>query len=293
MAPNFSDTEPRRQTADGGTRVPFVKGHGTGNDFVIIDALDGQWDFSPSQVAALCDRRFGIGADGLLRVIKVDGRYFMDYRNGDGSLAETCGNGLRVFCTYLHSRGLLPAGTHHIGTRGGVVSVTISDDGAVTVDMGSAQLTSADSQVEVILDSGGSLTHAALGIAMPNPHCVALVDDLSAAGPLLTKPQVDPQVFPEDANVEFVKPLADTHIAMRVWERGVGETLSCGSGACAAAFAAARHAGLATPWSMHVDVPGGTLTVACDEQMHLHLSGPAVLIATGEFDIDVIAAVSA
>lgn len=264
--------------------LPFVKGHGTGNDFVIIDCLEIELDLNPSDVAALCNRRFGIGADGVLRVIQSDGRYFMDYRNGDGSLAETCGNGLRVFCAYLHSRGLLTTGTHQIGTRGGVVDVVIDEVGGISVDMGSA-VQRAQSCKLGIADGPAVRDYDAVAVAMPNPHCVALVDDLSAVGNLVTKPTVAAEIFPEDANVEFVHIISHDHIAMRVWERGVGETQSCGSGACAAAFVAAQHLELAAPWAIRVDVPGGRLQVRCDEQQHLHLSGPAVLVAKGTVDV--------
>ena len=282
-----------RANVSGQSSVPFTKGHGTGNDFVIIDSLDSGWNATAAQVAALCDRRMGIGADGLLRVVTEDGRFFMDYRNADGSIAETCGNGLRVFCTYLHSQGLLAAGRHEIGTRGGVVIADITADGAVSVDMGPAKLMSGACTVEVLNHAGTASTLGAIAVAMPNPHCVAMVDDLAEAGPLSTKPTVDVALFPDDANVEFVRWVADAHIAMRVWERGVGETLSCGSGACAAAFAAATAAGLQGEWTLTVDVPGGQLTVSFDQRGHLHLAGPAVLVATGHVDMSNLTAASA
>ena len=260
--------------------LPFIKGHGTGNDFIIIDDLAEDYDFSPLEVAALCDRRRGIGADGVLRVIKQDGIFFMDYRNADGSVAETCGNGLRVFCTHLFHRGWLESGEHIIGTRGGNVSVVINSSGLVTVNMGAAKVLASDCSVTI----AEGRTFKSQAISMPNPHCVAIVDSLADAGALVGKPSVSADVFPSDANIEFVQIHDRGHITMRVWERGVGETLSCGSGACAAAHAAAAHLDLSASWSMRVDVPGGTLQVSCDSHSDLHLSGPAVLVAQGWID---------
>jgi diaminopimelate epimerase len=271
--------------------IPYVKGHGTENDFVIVPDLDGRMDLSPTLVAALCDRRAGLGADGVLRVLRADSgtgsraSWFMDYRNGDGSLAETCGNGVRVFARYLVDAGLAVPGTLAIGTRAGVVTARVGASGDVTVDMGPVQLPDLGA-VEVTV---GERTWPATPVRIPNPHAVAFVGDLAEAGDLTSPPKVTPaDAYPEGVNVEFVVRRGPGHIAMRVHERGVGETRSCGTGACAAAVATAvraRAAGGAS-WPYAVDVPGGRLTVDWRPDGHVELSGPAVLVASGELRAD-------
>jgi len=199
----------------------------------------------------------------------------MDYRNADGSLSEMCGNGIRVFARHLVEEGLVPADEPlRIGTRAGVRTVT--HDGDVwTVDMGVARILG-ETKIGVA-DASWPAVHVDLG----NPHAVVFVDDLAEAGPLTQEPTYDEGLFPERVNVEFVVRRGPDHVAMRVHERGSGETRSCGTGACAAAVAAAGDG----PGSWRVDVPGGTLTVSRDDAGHVFLTGPAVIVAEGTTEL--------
>lgn len=268
--------------------IRFVKGHGTGNDFVIVPDLDGALDLSIDDVRFLCDRRFGIGADGVLRVVRTKhvehvsddlgaGEFFMDYRNADGSVAEMCGNGARVFVRYLDATGLVTDPELVFATRGGLRWARINADRSVTIDMGGVSRTDATATVTVAEHSW-----PAQRVHVPNPHAVVFVDDLADAGSLTRPPMVTPgELFPDGTNVEFVVERAAGHIAMRVHERGVGETMSCGTGACAAAWAATHREG--TSWSgpVTVDVPGGQVLVEEQPDGHLWLTGPADLVARG------------
>ncbi|GAB2753187.1 diaminopimelate epimerase [Nocardioides pakistanensis] len=270
----------------------FVKGHGTENDFVLLPDPDGSvhGDLAPELVAALCDRRAGIGGDGVIRVIRcaayddpaavaVRGaaEWFMDYRNSDGSPSEMCGNGVRVFARYLaEHEGVDVHRPLPIGTRAGIKTVAFEDDGQVTVDMGEPALF-ADTKVAV-----GEKSWPAVNIGMGNPHAVAFVDSLDDAGPLLESPAYDPAAYPEGVNVEFVVRRGAQHVAMRVHERGSGETRSCGTGACAVMVASALADGTGRGTSYRVDVPGGELKVTWTDANRLLLTGPAVLVAAGE-----------
>ena len=272
--------------------VAFVKGHGTGNDFVVIPDLDAALDLSEAQVRALCERHFGIGADGVLRVVRsehapddvdsTDTSWFMDYRNADGSIAEMCGNGIRVFARYLHDAGLVESTSVTIATRSGPRLATMLDDGIISVDMGVAM----PSRMRVApVAAANGRQWSATAVFLPNPHAVVFVDDLSDAGDLHEAPVLAPaDVFPDGVNVEFVEQRGDDHIAMRVFERGVGETLSCGTGACAAAWAWRRHEAWSGSLTTQVDVPGGTLWVTEDPAEHLHLRGAAEIVASGQID---------
>jgi len=269
-------------------QLPFVKAHGTGNDFVVVDAVADKLDLDAKQVANLCNRHQGIGADGLIRIVRssefevADANYFMDYRNADGSIAETCGNGLRVFARMLIELGYEQMGTFSIGTRAGTVTATVEPGDVqfanIAIEMGHPRQ-SASALVGVTTDSG---TFSGVPVFMPNPHCVVIVTDLDNAGSLRTAPALDDLVvFPQGANVEFIARRAAHHITMRTFERGVGETLSCGSGACAAATVWATHENLELPWSVQVDVLGGTVFVDCSEAGSLTLRGPAQVVAQG------------
>lgn len=267
--------------------MEFGKGHGTGNDFVILSDPDGELELTPQLVARLCDRHFGIGADGVLRVVRTAAagedvpdsegcEFFMDYRNADGSLAQMCGNGARVFAAQLWRTGLVPEGELRFATRGG--SRTAARDGdLISIDMGPAVL-GASGSVRVRADGR---TWPATPVHVPNPHAVVLVDDLDAPGPLLDAPALQPpSAYPDGANVEFVVVRGPGHIAMRVHERGVGETLSCGTGACAAAVA---HSGGA-PGTVRVDVPGGTVRVDIRPDATVTLTGPVRFVASGHLE---------
>lgn len=272
--------------------LPFVKGHGTGNDFVILADPEGRLDLSEAQIQWLCDRHFGIGADGILRVVRTEhlpefaewadlAEYFMDYRNGDGSIAEMCGNGARVFARYLHASGLVTDSEVVIGTRGGLRTTILNADGSITVDMGGAS--SPDSMAEAVVRVGERQWEAT-GVVAPNPHAVLFVEDLDHAGDLLSGPPIEPaSAYPDGANVEFVHVLGSRHVEMRVHERGVGETLSCGTGACAVAWAARRRMepDAEGETTYRVDVPGGTVEVTETATGSLLMTGPAELVARG------------
>ena len=272
--------------------VRVLKGHGTGNDFVLLPDLDGDLDLSDEMVQALCDRRFGIGADGVLRVVRsaacddpdaAGAEFFMDYRNADGSSAQMCGNGIRVFARFLTEEGLADPAGMDIATRGGVLHVRRLESGEYAVGMGAATGMEAIASVMV-----GNRSYPATGVHVPNPHAVVFVTSVSAAGPLDRAPEVSPEhLFPEGVNVEFVEQIAPGHVRMRVHERGVGETLSCGTGACAVAWAVRRRG--EAPERIRVDVPGGTLHVE-ERDGELELIGPASIVLDGTLEADWAAA---
>ena len=290
------------------SKIAFTKGHGTGNDFVLVLDAEGALSLTKSQIGKICDRHFGIGADGLIRVIKSENLpegkavlaeepnaiWFMDYYNKDGSAAEMCGNGIRVFAKYLLDRGLaeiIDGGTLPVGTRDGVKDITKSANG-FAVDLGRWRL-EAEALVEV---SGLDVARPAQGIDVGNPHAVvALASDSElAALRLLDPPVIDP-VLATGVNVEFVVPKEPMvqqgvgHISMRVFERGVGETLSCGTGIAAAALATRYWAGADAPNQWQVSVPGGVVGVrmfATEDGEHVGISGPAQLSFDGEIDLD-------
>ncbi|WP_121253652.1 diaminopimelate epimerase [Nocardioides ferulae] len=283
---------------------PFLKGHGTENDFVLLPDHDAavHGDLDPVRVAALCDRRAGIGGDGVLRVVRTaayadaqafvapaEAEWFMDYRNSDGSLSEMCGNGIRVFARHLVEEGLVDGSAPiPIGTRAGLKVVRVEGE-QITADMGPARLLG-DTSVWV-----GDRMWPAVHVDMGNPHAVAFVGDLADAGALTEPPGHDVDVYPAGVNVEFVVRHPDSgspsekeqgHVSMRVHERGSGETRSCGTGACAVAVATGLAAGVRVrdgdTWICRVDVPGGTVHVTLlGDGNPVLLSGPAVIVARG------------
>ncbi|MFD7392372.1 diaminopimelate epimerase [Streptomyces sp. NPDC059852] len=280
------------------TRIAFLKGHGTENDFVIVPDPENVIELPPAAVAALCDRRAGIGGDGLLHVVRsaahpearhlaAEAEWFMDYRNADGSVAEMCGNGVRVFARYLQRAGRTGEGDLAVATRGGVKTVHIDKDGGITVGMGRARLPEGDVTVSV-----GDRSWPARNVNMGNPHAVAFVDDLADAGSLTEAPPFSPATaYPDGVNVEFVVDRGPRHVAMRVHERGSGETRSCGTGACAVAVATARRddadpAVTGAPATYTVDVPGGTLVITERPDGEIEMTGPAVIVAEGEIDVE-------
>jgi diaminopimelate epimerase len=272
-------------------------GHGTENDFVVLPDPDGTgWPedrLDAAMVRRLCDRRAGLGGDGVLRVVRsahvpdapgVLGsdldrcEWFMDHRNADGSHAEMCGNGIRLFLHVLVSEGLLDRGSCEagvlVGTRGGPRRVGATPDGGYWVDMGPARpFGTGEATVAGQVFPG-------LAVSMGNPHLACLTDaDLDALD-LSTAPGFDSELFPDGVNVELVNVLEPAaHIRLRVSERGVGETRSCGTGACAAAYAALVAEGR-TEGTVVVDVPGGRLSVQVDAGTTV-LTGPAVIVSTG------------
>ncbi|WP_030548166.1 diaminopimelate epimerase [Streptomyces exfoliatus] len=276
--------------------LPFLKGHGTENDFVIVPDAENAVALPPDAVARLCDRRAGIGGDGLLHVVRSaahpearhmadEAEWFMDYRNADGSVAEMCGNGVRVFARYLEHAGHVTAGEVAVATRGGIKRVHLDKDGSVTVSMGRAVL--AEDGVTITVDGR---SWPARNVNMGNPHAVAFVEDLDHAGTLYTEPPYEPAaVYPDGVNIEFVADRGPRHVAMRVHERGAAETRSCGTGACAVAVATARRDGAdpaesGTPVTYTVDVLGGTLIITEHPDGRIDMTGPAVIVAEGTVD---------
>src|SRR6516165_8958248 len=278
----------------------FAKGHGTENDFVILVDPDGEQGLPPGLAARLCDRRAGIGADGVLRAVRATARadgagngsapapqaagWFMDYRNSDGSPAEMCGNGLRVFARYLAERGLASGPAFTVATRCGHRRVRL-DDGTVTAEMGGVTLLGPGRAVV------GGVTCDGLQVSVGNPHLACLVDAPLVGFDLTAPPQLDPAQFPQGGNVELVRVTGPGQAQMRVHERGSGETRSCGTGAVAAAAAAAAAAGQ-DHGSWQVSVPGGRLIVTLEPGASW-LRGPAVIVAEGELDGAWLAAASA
>ncbi len=262
---------------------PFLKGHGTENDFVLLPDHDGMRHGGLSdpemaeRVRRLCDRRAGIGGDGVLRIVRQDGRWLMDYRNADGSLSEMCGNGIRVVARYLVDEGLVDAdGPIDVGTRDGVKTLLLEGD-QVTVDLGVPSILG-ETKVTV-----GQSTLTATHVDMGNPHAVAFLDDEAtlAALDLTRAPDHDESVYPDGVNVELVVRRGDHHVAMRVHERGSGETRSCGTGTGAVLVATATADSAPRPATYRVDVPGGTLTLTWTTDDHVLLTGPAVVVARG------------
>lgn len=219
------------------------------------------------------------------RHLADEAEWFMDYRNADGSVAEMCGNGVRVFARYLQHAGHVTAGEVAVATRGGVKRVHLDKDGSVTVSMGRAVLSEAG--VTVTVDGR---SWPARNVNMGNPHAVAFVEDLGHAGNLFTEPPYEPAaVYPDGVNIEFVADRGPRHVAMRVHERGAAETRSCGTGACAVAVATARRDGAdptvsGTPVTYTVDVLGGTLVITEHPDGEIEMTGPAVIVAEGTVD---------
>ena len=315
----------------------FAKGHGTENDFVILPDPDGELDLTPEFVRRLCDRRAGIGGDGVLRVVEVEvlaaelteggpgafrvsgesagglgsaaatalatpaaiaaagapigapegedaltAQWFMDYWNADGTVAEMCGNGVRVFARYLIDHGLAKGPELAIETRAGTRHVRVEPDGQITVDMGAPALLGAG------WASIGAITCEGLRISVGNPHLACVVESPLEDFDLSAPPSVDTELFPDGANVELVRLLGERSAQMLVYERGSGLTRSCGTGAVAAAVAAAQATGdQRGRW--RVRVPGGDLTVTLAPDTSL-LTGPAVLVAEGELSPEWLAA---
>jgi diaminopimelate epimerase len=295
------------------TTLRFTKGHGTENDFVLLPDADARLDLDADLVRRLADRQAGIGGDGVIRVVPTASApedavraqadrapWFMDYRNADGSVAEMCGNGTRVFAAYLRREGLETADEFEIATRGGIKGIRFESGatGMIATNMGPWRFTDpgkaeADGFDSLVLLRERPLAEdpwSALSLDMGNPHTVvALPESVDLATlDLFHVPEVRP-VPAHGTNVEFVRVLGSGHIAMRVHERGVGETRSCGTGVCAAALATSFWSGQAEPtrdWT--VDVPGGRLRVRGLPHHEVELAGPAALIADGTVNLSAL-----
>ncbi len=283
----------------------FTKGHGTGNDFVLFADPEGEIDLTAAQLAAITDRHFGVGGDGVIRAVRSKNlpagaaalaeddaaEWFMDYHNADGSVSEMCGNGIRVFAKFLIQNELATLGqgeTLPIGTRGGVRDLQRNASG-FQVDLGRWSI---DGGEPLVRAKNLSVARPGLGINVGNPHVVVALssDEELDSADLTFIPVLEPEA-PNGANVEFVVPMDPLvkdgvgRIRMRVHERGSGETLSCGTGAVAAALATRHWAGVGAPNQWRVEVPGGTLGVrmwAAEDGEHVSLSGPAELVFEGD-----------
>jgi diaminopimelate epimerase len=277
--------------------LTFTKMNGLGNDFVMIEDLDGTLDFAPEAVQWFCDRHFGIGGDGLILVRRAttpEADYYMHYHNADGSLAEMCGNGARCFAKYIVDHGLVPADADSlvIETLGGLKPVTFTrdEDGlldSATVDMGEPILAPEDipttfsgTQVyDCPIDTPlGEVRITA--VSMGNPHAIIWVDDIDEAPVHTLGPLVEThEAFPRHTNVEFAEFVDAEHIRLRVWERGVGETLACGTGACATLVAAVLSC--RTGRQATIELPGGDLVIRWHENDRVYMTGSAATSFVG------------
>jgi diaminopimelate epimerase len=255
-------------------------GHGTHNDFVLVFDEADQFVFTPQQVRRICDRNTGIGSDGFIRIVKKDDQWFMDHRNADGSEAEMCGNGIRVMARYLTQNNYQSSGIYPINTRAGRKFLSVPAIGDITVNMG--QVLQIPGEIKV---SVNGKTFRGFNIDMGNPHAVVFVDDMNLVGDLKVPPNVEPAAeYPDGVNIEFVKFLENGELQMRVHERGVGETQSCGTGTCAVALAASIEKKKPLPSKWIINPPGGKLIVELDSHSNANLTGPAVLVKEVELD---------
>jgi len=282
-------------------KLKFTKMHGAGNDFIVVDAINQQVDLSIDQWRRLADRRFGIGADQILVVERptdadVDFRYRIF--NNDGGEVEQCGNGSRAFVRFVVDKGLTQARSIRVQTMSGIINPRLEDDGSVTVDMGAPRLVPADVPFDETGLAGmvqgddtlwplpvGDETVFVSVVSMGNPHAVQVVDDVDAAPVEETGPLIERHVrFPKRVNAGYLQVIDRHHIRLRVFERGAGETLACGTGACAAVVAGIRRGLLDSP--VRVSARGGELSIAwAGPDQPVYLSGPAVSVFEGEVEI--------
>ena len=277
----------------------FTKMHGCGNDFIVVDDVANEWDFDEEAVQLLCDRHFGIGADGLILVRNPsdpEADFLMLYQNSDGSLAEMCGNGVRVFAKFLTDTGRVTGDSVAVQTLGGIKHVEIvrGQDGEfrlACVDMGAPVLAAADIPTTlpgdpvvdalVSTDAGGFRVTC---VSMGNPHAIVWVDDVDEAPVTSIGPLVETaSVFPRKTNVEFAQVVDEGRIRLRVWERGVGETLACGTGACATLVGAALTG--RTGRTATIELPGGELDIAWNDDGRVLMTGPAETVFSGVWTI--------
>lgn len=265
-------------------KLAFTKMEGAGNDFVVLDCTGGKFDLPTSQIQRLADRHFGIGCDQVLAVEKPAGAG-VDFRyrifNADGGEVEQCGNGARCFVKFVHARGLTAKREIRVETRAGVIVPRLEEDGEVSVEMG---LPAVEMPLLEKIAVNGEVLEVTI-LSMGNPHAVQVVPDIGRApvttqGPLLER---HPR-FPNRVNAGYLQ-VRDRHrIALRVWERGAGETLACGTGACAAAVAGILRGLLASP--VTVEARGGTLTVAwAGGDNAVRMKGPAKSVFEGQIEL--------
>lgn len=266
--------------------VQFTKYHGLGNDFIFMEDIGGILLPRGEMLAtALCHRQFGIGADGLVFITKEADFYTMRIFNADGTEAEMCGNAVRCMADYLLVEGLTTGPVIQIGTLSGVKEIRVVDD-LYAVDMGEPDFSF--SQGEAVEIISHDLSWSAYPVSMGNPHAVVFVDDLGGLDFEIWGPRLGTaKVWPQGANVEFTQVLSANHLKVKVWERGAGPTLACGTGACAAAAMAARR-GLTqklTAGAIQVSLPGGDLAICGGPDNHVHMVGPAVRVFSGRIEI--------
>jgi diaminopimelate epimerase len=286
-------------------KLKFTKMHGAGNDFVVIDAINQRVELGPEQWRRLGDRRFGVGADQILVVEKsqeagVDFRYRIF--NSDGGEVEQCGNGSRAFVRFVVDKGLTRERSIRVQTMSGVINPRLEDDGNVTVDMGAPRLDPAEVPFDhaglsgvtegidtvwplQVRERGAEKTVLVSVVSMGNPHAVQVVDDVDTAAVAETGPQIEHHPrFPRRVNAGYMQVVDRQHIRLRVFERGAGETLACGTGSCAAVVAGIRRGLLDSP--VRVTAPGGELSIAwAGDGQPVYLSGPAVTVFEGEIEI--------
>lgn len=281
--------------------IQFTKMHGVGNDFIVIEDLTCSLDIPSGTIAWLCDRNLGIGGDGMILVrpaTNSEADYFMLYYNADGSKAEMCGNGVRCFAKYLVDYNLVDKslGELKVETPGGIKPIryeltSVGLMSTATVDMGKPRLISTDISDlmpnEIAADYSIETEYGAFtvtAISMGNPHAVLWVDDtgdapVTTVGPIIEKNPL----FPLKTNVEFAQVIGIDRIRLRVWERGVGETLACGTGACATLVAASLAGRVGR--SATVELPGGELSILWDTSEHIYMTGPATEVFNGTIDL--------
>jgi diaminopimelate epimerase len=286
-------------------KLKFTKMHGAGNDFIVVDAINQQVELSAAQWRRLADRRFGIGADQILVVEKptlpgCDFRYRIF--NNDGGEVEQCGNGARAFVKFVAEKGLTKLSSIRVETKSGVIAPRLEADGGITVDMGAPVLAPAevpfdadglagqaqgvDTLWPLELELGGARETVLVSVvSMGNPHAVQVVDDVETAPVDLSGPLIEHHPrFPRRVNAGFMQVLGRRHVKLRVYERGAGETLACGTGACAAVVAGIRRGLLDSP--VRVDARGGQLSVAwAGAGQPVLLTGPAVTVFEGEITL--------
>jgi diaminopimelate epimerase len=262
-------------------KISTTYGHGTENDFFLIFDPNDEIALDSQQVRSLCSRSTGSGADGVIKIVRRGDEWFMDYRNSDGSIAEMCGNGIRVMARYLVDRGHQGEGIFPILTRAGRKFLKVPREGDISVNMG--QVSQIDGEVRASVNGNHFL---GFNIDVGNPHAVVFVDSIDQVGSLSKSPHVEPEAeYPDGVNVEFVEFLGNGELRMRVHERGSGETRSCGTGTCAVALAASIKKGKRPPISWVIHAPGGRLVVDIDGHYNATLTGPALLLREQEFEI--------
>ncbi len=276
-------------------KLRFTKMHGLGNDFVVIDATRAPVELTPTRVRAIADRHFGVGCDQLL-VVEPATRPEVDFRyrifNADGGEVEQCGNGARCFVRYVHEKGLTDKREIRVETRSGLIAPSLREDGLVTVEMGVPELAPAripflsDSDAVVQPLAVGEVTVAITAVSMGNPHAVQVVADVDSAPVAMQGALIEcHERFPARVNAGFMQVIDAHHVRLRVFERGAGETLACGTGACAAVVAGILRGLLESP--VRVDTRGGALEISwAGPGTAVLMTGPAVTVFEGEMELD-------